>query len=520
MLPRSIFLPLCGVFVLLCGIGAARADDLGAPIEAVKGDSPVQPREAPPGSGFTVLGMVQSRAVMTSVATTNPFLDGQVMGVLGGTNGTTVSAEDRALAVEQRGLGFFSYAPPILDGRFEMGAAFEADFVWGDQSYSSGGNTGGAFGGDQVNLQTRRLYGAWHLKRGGHRVNVVGGLQFVSDGATDPTGARPDDLFRSGGKLIFWGSEASGISVYGRYSSGMWERVRYRLGAYTLYEEAVGSPDDVTLVMADAALHPATGTLLGLHAWYLRDNAGGQGGGLFGSGPTSPLAQLQGAALIDVTGDGSWAETDADLLWFGVDLASNHDLSRGRLGGTALAVANVGRLYVTDFADIPMAGALANAELRYRYAPGMGSVLRAEALYVSGDHDPEDGRYTGIITGNSYGIVGSVYASHGALLLFPDSSAINRQVALVYDASNQGDGLLGLSASAGYDLIPNKLTAVVGGAAALVPGGDPVGEELNARLKYKPWMFSNLDLAAAVVTGSDQPATPWALMLYFDALVF
>lgn len=513
MLRRSIFM-------LLCSMGLARAAEPGAPIESVAADRPVQPREAAPGKGFTFLGMVAGRAVMTSVATTNPFLDGQVMGVLGGTNGTTVSDEDRAFAVEQRALGFFTYAPPILDGRFEMGAAFEVDYVWGDQSYSTGGNTGGAFGGDQVNLQTRRLYGAGTLKRGGHKLRVVGGLQFVADGATDPASARPDDLFRLGGKLIFWGSEAAGLTVYGRYSSDMWEHVRYRLGAYTLYEEAVGSPDDVSLVMADAALHPATGTMLGFHAWYLRDNAGGQGGGLFGSGPTSPLAQLQGAALIDVTGDGSWAETDADLLWLGADLASNHDLSRGRLGGTALAVASIGKLYVTDFADIPVAGLLADAELRYRYAPGLGSVIRAEALYVSGDGDAGDGRYTGIITGNSYGIVGAVYATHGALLLFPDPGAINRQVALVYDASNQGHGLLGLSASVGYDLIPNKLTAVLGGAAALVPGADPVGEELNARLKLKPWVFGNLDLAGAVVLGSDQPATPWTAMLTFDALVF
>lgn len=513
MLRRSIPMLLCGA-----ALGLARAEDAGAPIEARA--KSVQPAEPAPGSGFTFMGMLQSRAVMTSLATTNPFLDGQVMGLLGGTNGTTVSADERAMAVEQRGLGFFTFAPPILDGRFEMGAAFEVDYVWGDQSYSTGGNTGGAFGGDQVNLQTRRLYGAWKPRHGGHRWNVVGGLQFVADGATDPSAARPDDLFRSGGKLMFWGSEATGISVYGRYSSAMWEKVRYRLGAYTLYEEAVGSADDVTLFMADAALHPASGTLLGLHAWYLRDNAGGEGGGLFGSGPTSPLAELQGAGVVDVTGDGTWAETDAGLVWLGADLAHNHDLSRGRLGATAVAMANVGRLYVTDYADIPVAGLLADAELRYRYAPGMGSVLRVEALYTTGDNDPDDGRYTGVITGNSYGIVGAVYASHGTLLLFPDSSAINRQVALVYDVSDQGRGLLGFTGSAGYDLLPNKLSATAGGGVARVPGGDLVGTELNLRLRYKPWMFANLELAGAVVKGSDLPATPWTVLLYFDSLVF
>lgn len=511
----------CGVaWMLLCS--AAWAQDDGAPLEtrAAERHAPVSPEDAPRSKGFRFLGLFQTRGTLTDVVTTNPLLDGQVVGLLGGINGTEVSATDHAAAVEERGVGFFSYAPPVMDGHFELTTAFEADFVWGDQSYGTGGNTGGAFGADQVNLQTRRLYGAWRTSTGGLKLNVVAGLQFVGDGVNDPASARPDDLFRSGGKLMFWGSEAAGITVYGRYSSDSWERLRWRLGAYTLYEQAVASPDDVTLLMADAALHPLPGTWAGLHGWALLDRSGGDAGGLLGTGPTSLLASLQGAANLPlVAEDGTPTEVDADLVWVGADLGSNHDLSRGRLGATALAVANLGRLYVTDATDVPVLGGLLDGELRYRYAPGAGSAARLELLAVTGDDD-DPGRYTGIFTGNSWGVVGAVYASHGTLLLFQDPGAINRQVSLVYDASDQGRGLLGLSGGLGYDLVANRVTAQAGFGLATDAAMDPIGAELNLRLRTKPWLYANLDLGAAVVLGTDLPTNPWTALVSLDALAF
>lgn len=516
----------CSILALLL-CGTAAAEEAGAPIEARAAEihaatqhEPVAPQEPARGKGFTFLGLAQTRATLSSVVTTNPLLDGQVMGLLGGLNGTSTSAEERTLGVEQRAVGFFTYAPPVLDGRFELGAALEVDFGWGDQSYGLGGNTGGAFGADQVNLQTRRLYTAWRHKRGGLKLAVVTGLQLVTDGAQDPTAARPDDLFRAGGKLMFWGSEAAGVSVYGRYTSKMWEMARFRLGAYTLYEQGLGNPDDVTLFMADAALHPLPGTWVGMHGWLLMDRSGGDAGGLLGTGPTSLLAELQGAAVLGFeTADGSFAPVEADLAWVGADIGSNHDLSRGRLGVTGLAVANLGRLYVEELEDVSVIGGLVDAELRYRYAPGMGSVARLEALLSSGD-DEEPGRYTGVITGNSYGIVGAVYATHGTLLLFQDPGAINRQVAVVYDASNQGSGLIGLSGGLGYDLVPNKVTAQVGFGHARTAASDGLGTELNLRLRTKPWLFGNLDLGVATVLGTPLPATPWTAQLHLEALAF
>lgn len=499
--------------------------DVAPVVAAAPPLAPVAPRDPPPSSGFRFVGLFQSRAVGTSIATTNPFLDGQVLGRLGGTNGTEVSADTRAAYVEQRLGGFFQFAPPTLDGKVSLDAAFEVDFLWGDQSYGAAGNTGAAFGADQVNLQTRRLFTTVKPDLpAGHRLSVVAGLQLVTDAGVDPSLARADDLFRTGGRFMFWGSEAAGISAYGRYKADQWEKLRYRVGAYTLYEDGASLPDDIALFMADAAVHPAYATWVGLHGWVVRDRSGGGGGGLLGSGPVSPLATLQGAATVDA-GDGS-AAIDADIAWISADLAWNHDLSRGPVGATAMGLVNVGRVYVEALTDVPVLGFAADAEARWQYAPGAGSQVRVEGLYTSGDR-PDDGSYDGVLTANTWGVVGAVHASHGTLLLFSDPLAINRQVSVVSDVSAAGAGLLGLSGTVGYDLVPNRVTLQAGGGYARTledsetyGEAGPVGAELNARLRTKPWLLSNLDVCFATVVGTEFEATPWLGMLYFDWLVF
>ena len=49
---------------------------------------------------------------------------------------------------------------------------------------------------------------------------------------------------------------------------------------------------------------------------------------------------------------------------------------------------------------------------------------------------------------------------------------------------------------------------------------DPIGAELNLRLRTKPWLYANLDLGAAVVLGTDLPTNPWTALVSLDALAF
>ncbi|MBW1879506.1 MAG: hypothetical protein JRJ84_14175 [Deltaproteobacteria bacterium] len=465
--------------VLLAAL--ALAQDVGAPPESRRAVRWAEPEAPAPDDGLTFIGIVRSKAVLADMGTSNPLLDGQVVGLLGGLNGTLVDPELKAFYVEQRLGAYATWAPPILDGRVAMALGFEIDFAWGDASYGVGGNTGGGFGADQVNLQTQRLHlTVVALDVPGHEIRVHAGLQFLPDGAFDPTRSTPDDLFRTGGGLRFFGSEAAGLSAYGRVRDGFGDRLLYRLGSFVLHEEGMALADDVTLHVADARWQPTWATGFGLHLWYLRDRSLGRAGTL-GVGHTSLLSELQGGPDLDLRpgGTGTAPEVNADLLWIGLDAGYNHRLDRGPLGVTGLVLAHPGRLYVTDQRD-----------------------------------------YTGLTTGNSYGVVGALNPIHGCLLLFPDPFSINRYVSVAHDLSNQGDGLLGLSATAGWDPVPNRMTVEVGAGHARDGDGLGMGTEVNARVHGEPFLFLDLGLQGGVVLGTDLAAPPWIVYASLDWIAF
>lgn len=499
------------------GIGLAGAQ---APLEtAVAGPDPiVEPREIPPGQELQLVGLFQTRITTTSVETTSAYLDGQVIGTLGGSNGTVVEG-NRGTFAEQRAVGFATWAPDVLDGAASLTAAFEVDFVLGDQAYGTGGNTGGGFGGDQVNLQTRRLHANFHHDPGAWALSAALGLQFVSDSVYDPRSASADDLFRTGGGLRIWGSEAAGVAAYGVHHGPSGEDLRARLGAFTLVEQGVSIDDDISLVMADVQATPAAGWRIGGHAWWLRDRALGQGT-VLGTGPFSALSGLQGGPQLSIAlDDGTLASTvGSDLVWLSLDGGYNHRLDRGPLGFSAVALANLGRLYVDGAPDPSVRGLMLAGDLRYRYAAGAGSVARLEALWTSGD--APGGEYGGVITGNSYGFVGAGWTTHGSLLLLPDHGAINRQVAVAYDVSGQGAGLLALAGGVGWDLQPDRLTLAGNVAHARLGTGTALGTELTGRLSWQPLPLCRVGVAGAVVLGSTFEALPWAAIASVDWVLF
>lgn len=483
----------------------------------------VLPKAPKPESGLKFLGLMQTKATASNLTSSNPFLDGQVLGTLGGTNGLTVG-EGRSAAVEQRVTGFFTYSPQVLSGRASLTAGFEIDYAFGDQSYVTGGNVGGGFGADAVNLQTRRLMATIKPNLGDQlRLSLVLGQQFVSDSVSDPAVSGPDELFRSGGKLMFFGSEATGVSAYARVRNGWGDVVKGRLGAYSLYERGTYEQDDVWLVMADVQVNPLYATHIGAHFWTLRDRSGGNQG-IFGIGPTSSLAELQGAARLDLRPEGETIApaVSADLYWVTLDAAFNRDLRLSPLGATAMVTANTGTLYAEGTNNVAVRGALANAEVRLRYAPGEGSVARLEALWASAD-DADPLTYSGVITGNSYGIVGAIYASHGTLLLFSDLFSINRMASVVYDVSGGGGGVRALTGSVGYDLVPGRVTVAVGGGHARDGAGSPYGSEVNLRVVTEPYLFMRVGLWGAMMTPGEAALvdeTAYAAYLGFDWLVF
>jgi hypothetical protein len=523
---------------LLCGVASADAPR-EAQIQQTAGaalSDPVQPHLPEPGHGFTAIGLLQTRAIGSNVVTTNPFLDGQVVGDLGGMNGSVVLGDDgldldgdgeadRDLAgsryVEQRGSAFFTWAPGVFDGRVALASAFEIDFLWGDRAYGTGGNTGGGLGADMVNLQTRRLNARLQPNLGKHHtLTVVTGLQFLGDSVYDPAGARPDDLFRAGAGLRIWGSEAAGVAAYGAISDRSGVRFRYRAGSFTLVENGVGVGDDAALHVLGAQWEPDLRSRVGLHAMLLRDYTEGVGGSL-GTGLTSQLSELQGGPrfIVPTEDDGSAAEVETDVLWLMADGGFNHALDGGPLGASAMAAYNLGRLYATTRDPVSIRGWMVDGALRFRYAPGAGSVIQAGATMVSRDGSGINA-YTGLVTGNSFGIVGATWGSHGMLLLFSDPWAVNRSTPVVFDASNGGRGLTAATATAGYDLVPNRLT-LQGGVGHAVDGeGETVGTELNARLTGHPWFGTNLGVNVATVQNTRFDTAPLQAMVHMEILFF
>jgi len=543
--------PLAGGAAVVVAMAAARPV-LAAPppevrAEAAKAsvEAPVQPERPDPGSGFTFLGLMQTRAITSNVIPTNPVLDGQIIGVLGGTNLTSVLPEDGELdldgdgepdedqgatgVVEQRMTAFLTYAPPVYDGELSFTAGFEVDFNWGDRSYGTGGNTGGGIGADMVNLQTRRLHATYRKKLGPrHDLEVVSGLQFVGGSVHNPARAQPDDLFRSGAGISIMGTEAAGVTAYGRIHDSWGDRFRYKAGVYTLLEQGSARVDDATLLQLDIAAQPEFAWWLGLHAWALQDRTHGTAGAL-GSGPSGALSELQGGPRLDFrVGDqevNPWV--DGDFAWVMGDVGYNHRLDRGPMGFSALAGANVGKIYVKDQLDVPVRGWFTDGEFRVRYAPGQASVARLGWLATSRDGNGRDA-YTGVLTANQYGVVGAVYATHGCLLLFPDPMSINRMAAVVGDISNRGLGVRALTGSVGYSIVPGKLDTQVGGGHAIDGLGSNMGTELNGRLTAHPWLFTNLSVAGAKVVNSELrglddkplPDDPWTIIVSMDNLFF
>lgn len=487
----------------LVGLTTAFGQSSGAPAESRRVEAEQVRPHVPPDRPFKFLALVQAKGALTNIVSTNAFLDGQVLGTLGGSNGMTVDPAVKSSFIEYRTVGFASWRPDVLNGQVGLSAAFEIDFAFGDRSYGVGGNTGGGFGGDHVNLQTRRLHLDIYPRLGKrHRLHVVVGLQFVADSASDPTATTPDGLFRSGGRLMFFGSEAAGVSAYGSFHDGAGERLRYRLGGYTLLELGLGTPDDVTLWMADATVTPVDRLEIGAHAWLLRDQSGGAGGAL-GTGPSSALAEMQGGRRLNPYGDDPRPEegagVDALLGYVAVDAGYNSGLTRGPFGVHGIGLFNLGSVKAREAGSLPVSGQLFDLEARLRWAPGKGSIFRVEGLYSTPDNDDNTDAYSGVITGNSYGFAGAINNTHGTRLLFSDPQSINRMTPAIFDVAAGGLGVLAVTSSLAWDIVPSKVNTKLGFGTALAPQRESIGTELNLQISHEPWPFFNYYAAAAVL---------------------
>lgn len=483
---------------------------------------------------FQFLGYFFNQSVTSNFYATSDFLKGQVVGRLYGRNSTNSSDSLRTFYFEQRFLPFFIYQPHLFDGKVIMRASFEIDWTWGDAAYGTGGNFGSAISADQVNIQTQNVELEFLP---GNRWTINLGLQRMYDTPFNPYRTYFDKMTTTGYRLIYWGTDAVGISVRKE-----WDFSRLKMGFYQLYENNVQDKDDVIMYELNYSQYVAPRLNVGVSGNYVYDRASGEGGpSILGQGLNSSLAEYNGA--FKFTGLGKY---QADIGWLGSYFHYNEDLMMDEWSVTGFVNYNFGTVREeTDVAgeykkSVTISGVGANLRGVYRYGQTTNDVITSEVLYTSGDENGiADEKFSGVITGNTWGTPASVFISSGAYILFPHGNVVNRFNAAVNDIANMGYGLLGGTVNLSHDVVPHKINTKVGFAWAgsrIAPddGGKHIGTEANAKIGYTFGPFMTMELHGAYLWLGDfydsqdvraediteKPVNPWTTFLVFKWLMF
>lgn len=496
------------------------------------------PRKA--NKEFQFIAYFINQGVSSNFYPENVFMKGQVIGRLFGDNTTRTSDTATNFYFEQRIIPFFIYQPKLFNGKATLRASFEIDWTWGDQSYGTGGNLGGAISSDQVNLQTQNIVVEYRPAPGWY-INL--GMQRLYDTPYDTYRTLFDKMATTGYRLAYWGTDAVGIRIHKTKDFSRWT-----FGYFQLYENNIEENDDVTLqyVTYEGDLTPLW--KVGGSVYYLRDRGNGEGGiSIYGQGLNSRLTQYNGTFRFDFEDD-----YKADVVWLGTFFSRNADFMMDRFRLSGFANYNIGKAKVksgddyTTGADIGGLGA--NLRLGYRYGQTTDDVVDAGVIFATGDDDKlDDKKYSGVITGNTWGAPAGIYITSGSYILFPHGDVVNRFTPLIADLSNMGYGLLGGTINASNAIIPYTLTGKIGAAWAKsnvepTGGGTNMGLELNAALSYQLGVYMSLEMHGAYVwlgdfydsndnsysyyingntePGLPKPDNPWTAFMVFKWLMF
>lgn len=488
---------------------------------------------------FQFIAFYINQAVSSNMYPQSSLFNGQLVGRLFGQNSSTTSDSVISNYIEQRLIPFFIYQPKLFNGKAILRASFEIDWTWGDQAYGISGNKGSAISADQVNIQTQNLELELHPFTG-WSINL--GLQRLYDTPYNPYRTFFDKMTTTGYRLAYWGTDGVGISV--RYDDDF---NQVKTGYYKLYENLAEDNDDVSLMEATYQRKLNMKWDLGGSLYYVRDRGQGKGGvSVFGQGLNSTLANYNGAFNFNLGTN----EYKADIVWAGMYFSRNPDFWLDRWQFTGFFNYNIGDVKLresgewTKKADI--LGLAANFRAAYRFGQTQNDFVSADFIYTTGDADGLDNnKYSGVITGNTWGMPANVFISTGAYLLFPHINVVNRFTPVISDISNMGYGVTGGTINLYKDLIPNKINLKIGGAkgfSSVKPqnGGKNIGTEINAEARYTLGPFMNLELHGAYMWlgdfyesndnshGSDinggnydkQPANPWTVFITFKWLMF
>jgi hypothetical protein len=471
----------------------------------------------------------------------NVFMKGQVIGRMFGDNTTHTSDTSTCYYFEQRILPFFIYQPKLFNGKAILRASFEIDWTWGDASYGAGGNLGSALSGDYVNLQTQNIE-LELIPAKGWAVNL--GMQRIFDTPYNPYRTLFDKMTNTGYRLGYWGTDGVGISVRRDKDYSHW-----KAGFYELYENNVQEDDDVLLSEYTYEGWLSKNWRLGGSLYYLRDRSNGEGGvSIYAQGLNSKLNGYNGTFNFNFGN----VPYKADILWIGSYFSRNADFMLDRYQLTGFFNYNLGTARtdknLTDNYEkaVDIGGFAANLQLGYRYGQTTNDKLSFDFVYSTGDKNKlNDKKYSGVITGNTWGAPAAIFIGTGAYLLFPHANVVNRYTPAISDLSNMGYGLTAGVFNVSKDIIPNQLNGKAGLAFAMsnvAPqgGGNFMGTEINGCLKYNMGPLMSLEFHAAYLMLGDfydsndesysfdvnstyfdkKPINPWTAFVVFKWLMF
>ncbi len=462
------------------------------------------------------IGYFFTRFTATNMVSDPVGLKGVSLGPVGLANGSGIRVrdEDGATAfVEQRFIPVLSYSPHFIDGLASLNLMFELDFLWGFGANSLGQNSGGGFNLDQVNLQTKNANVALYPTRNPGRLSILLGAQPVYDNVYDPTLTSVFDIARTGYKMTFLASDATGVSVFGRYF-GRWKASVLPLLA--------GQPDRaleadprlkfVWMMTLDYQYPVRPETNVGVSFWRLQDDSKGAAKifeQFVDSGPGSTgLAPFTGTRAFNLRAP------QGHVYHLGAHFDHNVRYTRGDFAASGFVMANFGRFDSTGNIEgttfLPktsILGGAANLELGYNWGKTTSDVITLEGMFSTGDSDPTDDKYTSAFTMNYYGLPGAVWLDSRTLILFPFAQTVSNFTGGVTDLSNQGFGLVSGVLTGAWDIVPYRLNLKLGAAYAQTavrptPSGDgrargkTLGAEINAELTYTIRYLMNVGLHA------------------------
>jgi len=480
-------------------------------------------------SEFSLVNYWLTRATFTNIYPGSPFaIPGATLGPIGSPSGhlaaTSKEKDDKSGSetinnnyAELRWIPIMTYTPNFFDGNVSFRAQFEIDTLWGLSRNRAGENRGGAFNADQVNIQTKNAFVHWKITP---KLSTNIGIQGFYDSIYDPFDTPGTYLLNSGYKVMFYGTDATGISFYSKY---------FGLSKLSYTVVVTGKEgqkyDDVQFATFDQAFEIFPAFRLGFSYWYLLDQSKGiqdlytlvaEGG------PSSSLHMgfvgNQPFNLENANGFMNWFGINYhyNINFFASRWASNGYImiNKGRYENTNILHPKVNNVEITKIGQGPknpskvwfveVDGLTANLEIQYQYGPRAnptsaplgGDKITFEYLYTQGDKDPNDDKYTGAFTMNYYGLPGATWVSHKALILFPFGESISHFTGAMTDISNQGYGTRMFIFAFYRDVIPNKLNIKVGYARAYANASKEVTYRNNA-------LYQDLDTQISAQVNAD-----------------